>query len=287
MTAAAWQPLLLSWKGRTNHPGSPPPGSSPGCPKPLKESWTLTVRMPLSSHACTHGLVSGYRIHCVLLLSNIVKDLLILLSLSCRLSPRVSPWATPCFIGIITLLSGTCSTTSCSVRPRRERRKQALLAVTSVSVAASSGGFPGSLLAATRPVGWLGGWRAVTTASSCGLPFSFDLPFDSGAFACFHHLLDKVLLGKSPMAAFCVGSSQKREIPGWLLWGVNGEGARLVCARQSPEGSGCGLSLPFSQRNDALLGLSSTPKPLCQLRGSLHVNYLLNHPARKLGNLGG
>ena len=54
VTNAAWQPLLLSWKGRTNNPGSPPPGSSPGCPKPLKESWTLTVRMPVSSHARTH-----------------------------------------------------------------------------------------------------------------------------------------------------------------------------------------------------------------------------------------
>lgn len=32
-------------------------------------------------------------------------------------------------------------------------------------------------------------------------------------------------------------------------------GAWLVCARQSPEGSGWGLSLPFSPRNDAFLGL--------------------------------
>lgn len=64
-------------------------------------------------------------------------------------------------------------------------------------------------------------------------------------------------------------------------------GARLVCARQGPEGRGWGLSLPFSLRNDALLGLSSTPKPLCQLQGSLRVNDLLNHPARKLGNSGG
>ena len=65
-----------------------------------------------------------------------------------------------------------------------------------------------------------------------------------------------------------------------------GEPGWSVPGRAQKEAGG-ELSLPFSPRNDALLGLSSTRKLLCQLRGSLCVNDLLNHPARKLGNLGG
>ena len=75
------------------------------------------------------------------------------------LSPCLSPLTPPCFIRIITLLSGMCSTTSCSIRPRRKRRKRALLAVTSVLVATSSGGFLGSM-ASALPLGLSGGSAA-------------------------------------------------------------------------------------------------------------------------------
>lgn len=85
----------------------------------------------------------------------------------------------PPFISVVILRSGARSAAPRSIGPRRKRSR---LAVTSALAAASSGASLGSLCAATRLVGRLCRWRAVTATSSCGLPFSFDLPFDSEAF---------------------------------------------------------------------------------------------------------
>lgn len=108
--------------------------------------------MPVCSEARTHRLISGQPFISFSLYQILWKTFPFFLFSVASLSPLT----TPCFIRIITLLSGTCSTTSCSIRPRRKRRMRALLAVTSVLVAASSGAFLGSL-ASALPLGLSGG----------------------------------------------------------------------------------------------------------------------------------